>query len=127
MKTNRRSFIKQITGFVAGVVAAFVPKAMGSKRSGTRRATKEEIAELKKSIPSNMRPVTDEDRENYCRAHIFTRECAFRRETGKRCMIDSWKETPVRQLDNGKWQHVVVGDNGNDKPTAVYLNGKRIS
>lgn len=27
MKTNRRNFIKGVTGFVAGVVAAFVPKA----------------------------------------------------------------------------------------------------
>ncbi len=31
MKTNRRSFIKGVTGFVAGVVAAFVPKAKGWK------------------------------------------------------------------------------------------------
>lgn len=77
---NRRNFIKVATGFVGGVFATFVPKAIGSK-------------------PSNMRPVTAEDRENYCRDHIHKRQqCAFRRETGERCMINSWKETPVESL-----------------------------
>lgn len=33
---NRRNFFKTVTGFVAGVFALVVPKAVGSKRSGTK-------------------------------------------------------------------------------------------
>lgn len=129
---KRRDFIKNascllggalasISGFVsAALPGATVPQTKGLtleklrqyrdelekaeakylKRSGTRF-----IAVLPET-PIRMRPVTDKDRENYCRAHTGC-QCAFRREAANRdmvpeCMIDSWKETPCKE-DSGDW------------------------
>jgi len=47
---NRRSFFKIVTGFVAGVVAACVPRVTGSRRSGTRLATEEEVRKVSRDI-----------------------------------------------------------------------------
>lgn len=47
---NRRSFFKRTTAFIVGVCAAFVPKAISSKRSGTRPATEKEVSDLKKYL-----------------------------------------------------------------------------
>lgn len=82
---KRRDFFKAVTGFIAGVLAAFASKAKAGP-SGFD------------FTPSRYMPCIG--------------------KYGK--LTDNW------QIDNGEWHHVVLGDNGKDKPIVVYLNGKRI-
>lgn len=57
MKTNRRSFIKQVTGFVAGICAACIPQAK-RKRPPTKKdfqdALTEVVKEKLRGLPNSM-------------------------------------------------------------------------
>jgi hypothetical protein len=55
---NRRNFFKRVTCFVTGVCAVVVPKAIGSKRSGARPATKKELQDiLTQVVKEKLKPL----------------------------------------------------------------------
>lgn len=97
---KRRDFIKAITGFVAGVCMAFVPKVY-PKRSGTKF-----IAEI---------PSSDLTLEKL-------QHCADELEKAEIDPNSEW----AKSLDHGKWRHIVITDDNSDKSMAIYLDGNRI-